>query len=125
MTNRLQQWIKRYGALVLVAGTVAGCHTATAPTEAIIDPQPKPPAQVRSSTPTPVPRMGVVTQVIAGHQRLFSTFGFWMMGEPLKTQLLGCFRPDGTLDQAKLQAAFPVRQRSSRVAGYCGRPALG
>ena len=104
----LPQKIRRSGALVLLAGVVAGCHhLAPGPTEPIIEPPLPPPVQTRSSTPIPVPRMGVVTDQIAGHERLFSTFGFWMMDEPLKTQLLGCFRPNGTLDHAKLRQALP------------------
>jgi hypothetical protein len=110
MFNRLPQKLQRYGALVLLAGAAAGCHSTSvpAPTEPIIEPQPQPEAKLRSSKPTPVPRMGVVTEKIAGQQRLFSTFGFWMVGEPLKSQLLGSFRPDGTLDREKLQATFPA-----------------
>ena len=84
--------VKQFGAIALVAGALAACHSSS---------------KEASKTETVVPKMGVVSEEIAGHQRLFSTFGFWMMGEPLKTQLLGCYRPDGTLDQAKLKATFP------------------
>ena len=80
-------------AIALVVGALAACQSSS--------------SEGKTKGETVVPKMGVLSQEIAGHQRLFSTFGFWMMGEPLKTQLLACYRPDGTLDQTKLKATFP------------------
>lgn len=94
----LPKIVKQLGAIALLTAALAACKSTSSPSGPV------------SSTPTVVPKMGMVTEEIAGQQRLFTTFGFWMMGEQLKNQLLACFRPDGTLDRERLTATFPAAE---------------
>ena len=96
MPSRLTENLKRSATIALLAGALAACQSTT------------PTASSSLAQTTSIPKSGVVTYEIAGQQRLFSSIGFWMMGEPMKTQLLACFRPDGTLDAARLRQAFPT-----------------
>lgn len=87
--------IKQFGVVALLSFGLAACQSSPSST---------------ASGPAPtnvVPKMGIVTHEIAGQQRLFSSFGFWMMDPELKTRLLACFGPDGTLNRPALRQAFP------------------
>lgn len=47
------------------------------------------------------------TKTINGSPRLFSTMAFWLCGDALRNRLVGAYRPDGTLDRAKLRQLVP------------------
>jgi hypothetical protein len=51
--------------------------------------------------------VGLEAKAIGGKQRLFSTFGFWMLDESLRYRLVAAYRSDGTLDRTRLRQLVP------------------
>jgi hypothetical protein len=68
---------------------VAGC--ASAPERAIL-------------------KMQLAREEVAGQPRLFSTYGFWVLEEPVRKRVLACYSPEGVLDRPKLQVIFAEAQ---------------
>jgi len=93
--------VTRFGSIALLACALTACQSSTSSTN------PDSTSSAGPASTAVVPKMGVVTQEIAGHPRLFSTFGFWMMDATLKSQLLACYRTDGTLNRALLRQTLP------------------
>jgi hypothetical protein len=52
------------------------------------------------------------THVVDGRQRLFSTFGFWILDESLRYRLVAAYRADGTLDRIRLRQLIPEANMS-------------
>jgi hypothetical protein len=55
-------------------------------------------------------QMRLAEEEVAGQRRLFSTFGFWVLEEPLRKKLLPCYTPEGKLDRLMLRQSLPEAQ---------------
>ena len=57
-----------------------------------------------------VREMRLSEEQVAGQHRLFSTFGFWVLDEPLKKKILACYTSDGKLERTILRRSLPEAQ---------------
>ena len=78
-------------AIIHVAGMLAVSGCASAPERAVLE-------------------MRLEREEVGGQPRLFSTYGFWVLEEPVRKRVLACYSPEGVLDRPKLQASFAEAQ---------------